>query len=98
MVKARVNIATQTVLDAQQMYVKRLRETLGQYAQIPYMQQRIDPRTRDKQINMMSPEDMLALAQRDPQAAEAAAKRAEELRQKAEQNPPPFSAPGGYEE
>lgn len=95
---ARVSKSTQTVLDARALYVKRLRETVQQYGNPPYMTQRIDPRTADKQAGMMTPEDMAALAQINPAMAEQQAQRAEELRTKAEQNPPPFSAPGQYEE
>jgi hypothetical protein len=77
--------------------VKRLRETVQQYGAIPYMKQRVDPRTADQQAAMTTPDDLAALAQTNPAQAEATAKRAEELRVQAEQNPPPFSAPGQYE-
>lgn len=94
----KVSPATQTVLDARALYVKRLRETVQQYGAIPYMKQRVDTRTADRQTAMMSPEDLMAMAQTNPAQAEATAKRAEELRIRAEQNPPPFSAPGAFEE
>lgn len=93
----KVSAATQTVLDARALYVKRLRETVQTYGAIPYMHQRVDTRTADRQTAMTTPEDLMAMAQTDPQRAEATAKRAEELRVRAEQNPPPFSAPGEFE-
>jgi hypothetical protein len=93
----KVSPATQTVLDARALYVKRLRETVQQYGAIPYMHQRVDPRTADMQAAMTTPESLAAMAQTNPAQAEAMAKRAEDLRIKAEQNPPPFSAPGQFE-
>lgn len=93
----KVSKVTQAVLDARALYVKRLRETVQTYGNPAYMTQRVDPRTADRQINTMTPEDMMALAQIDPVRAEQAAKRAEELRIRAEQDPPPFSAPGDFE-
>lgn len=93
----KVSTATQTVIDARALYVKRLRETVQQYGAIPYMHQRVDPRTADRQAAMMTPEALMAMAQTNPAQAEATAKRAEELRVRAEQNPPPFSAPGEFE-
>jgi len=93
----KVSLATQTVLDSRALYVKRLRETVQQYGQIPYMHQKVDTRTADRQAAMMTPEDLMAMAQTNPAQAEATARRAEELRVKAEQNPPPFSAPGNFE-
>ena len=93
----KVSPATQTVLDARALYVKRLRETVQQYGAIPYMQQRVDPRTADMQAAMTTPEDLMQMMQTNPQQAEAIAKGAEELRVRAEQNPPPFSAPGDWE-
>ena len=92
-----MSLATQTVLDARALYVKKLRETVQQYGAIPYMQQRVDTRTADRQTAMTTPEDLMQMMQTNPQQAEATAKRAEELRLRAEQNPPPFSAPGDYE-
>lgn len=93
----KVSPATQIVLDTRALYVKRLREVVKHYGAIPYMQQRVDTRTADRQTAMMTPEDLMAMAQTNPAQAEAIAKRAEELRVRAEQNPPPFSAPGEYE-
>src|SRR5437588_9160854 len=93
----KVSPATQTVLDARALYVKRLRETVQQYGAIPYMQQRVDPRTADRAIAMTTPEQMAQMAATNPAMAEQTAMRAETLRQRAEDNPPPFSAPGQYE-
>src|SRR5438876_1205213 len=92
------NPATQAVLDARALYVKRLNETVQTYGSPPYMQTRVDPRTADRQVAMTTPEELAQMAQTNPAMAEQVAKRAEELRQRAEQNPPPFSAPGQFEE
>lgn len=96
-VAAKVSRATQAVLDARALYVKRLRETVQTFGNPPYMTARVDPRTADRQISMMTPDDMVALMQQDPQRAQEVAKRAEELRVRAAENPPPFSAPGEFE-
>lgn len=93
----KVNKATQTVLDARTLYVKRLRETVQQYGNPPYMTQRVDPRTADMQTAMMTPDQMQAIAAQDPQKAQQLSQRAEVLRQRSEANPPPFSAPGQFE-
>src|SRR6267378_5453687 len=91
------NPATQAVLDARALYLKRLHETVQTYGSPPYMQARVDPRTADRQVSMTSPEDLAAMSQTNPAMAEQVAMRAEELRKRAQQNPPPFSAPGQYE-
>src|SRR2546430_9874291 len=93
----RVSKATQTVLDARALYVKRLHETIGEYGSPPYMQQRVDSRTADRNLAMTTPEQMAQMAMTNPAMAEQASARIEQLRQRAEANPPPFSAPGEYE-
>jgi hypothetical protein len=93
----KVSKATQTVLDARNLYVKRLRQTVADYGSPSYMTQKVDPRTADMQTAMLTPDQMAAIAQQDPQKAQQLAQRAEQLRQKSEANPPPFSAPGQYE-
>src|SRR6267378_3273055 len=91
------NPATQAVLDARALYLKRLHETVQTYGSPPYMQQRADARTVDRQVSMTTPEELTQMAQTNPAMAEQVAMRAEELRKRAEVNPPPFSAPGQYE-
>lgn len=93
----KTSLPTKVVLRARQMYVQRLQDAVKTYGSPPYMTAKVDPRTTDRQIGMMTTDDMAALAQNDPVRAEQVAKRAEQLRQRAEQNAPPFSAPGEFE-
>lgn len=93
----KVNRATQAVLDARRMYIERLQSVIKSEASPPYMTQRVDPRTADRQAAMTTPEDLAAMFQQNPAMAEATAKRIDDLRKRAEENPPPFSAPEQYE-
>ena len=57
--------ATQAVLDARALYVKRLNETVQTYGSPPYMQTRVDPRTSDRQVAMTTPEELAQLPTED---------------------------------
>lgn len=77
---AKVNQLTKVVLAARAAYPKNLDAILGTLTSpAPYMKQAIDQRTMDRQLRSMSPEDMAAVAQTDPNLAESYAKRIHEL-------------------
>ena len=95
--KPKVNRATQAVLDARALYVSRLNQVVKAEGSPPYMTQVIDPRTADRNAAMTTPEQLAAMFAQNPAMAEQTAQRADEVRQRAEKNPPPFSAPGEFE-
>ena len=92
--RSKLNVMTQTVLDARQMYVKNLKGVLADYAATPYMKKPVDPRTAERQLLATTPEQMAQLAQTDPKAAEQAAYRIHQLEQK---NPNPLPAADDYQ-
>ena len=84
-----VSQATAAVLMARARYPKILEAIVHKVnAPAPYMKEKIDYRARDKQLLMMGPDEMIALARTDPAAAEAAAARIAELEARAEPLPP----------
>src|SRR5687768_13060056 len=85
----RVSQITEAVLMARKKYPKVLEGVVAKLnSPAPYMKQKLDPRTADRRLSTMSPDDMIALARTDPAAAEAAAARLFELEQKAPPLPP----------
>ena len=94
MARSKLNIMTQTVLDARAMYVKNLRGVLNDYASTPYMKKPVSRETADRQLLAMTPDQMSQLSQTDPRAAEQAAYRISQLEQK---NPTPLPAQDDYQ-
>jgi len=84
----KVSRATQVVLDARKKYPEVLKGVVSHLGNPPYMKEKLDYRTRDKQLLQMTPDEMIALARTDPAAAEEAAQRIHELEQKAPPLPP----------
>lgn len=77
MAKPKYSPLTSVVLKSRQKYVDILDKiATSRYAEIPYMKQRVDPRTRDKQLVQMNPEQLL---QMDPTEAAQAATRLRQL-------------------
>lgn len=73
----KVSRATQIVLDARSKYPGVLEGVTAYLGgrDLPYMQQRLDPRTADKRLLQMDVNQMAELARTDPAAAEQAAQR-----------------------
>lgn len=92
--RPKVSLPTQVVLDARKKYPELLEGAAAYLGSIPYMKQRLDPRTIDSRLLQMTPEQMTQLAYTDPMAAEAAAKRISDLEAKA---PPDLPGSGEYE-
>jgi hypothetical protein len=73
----KVSKATQVVLTARAKYPEILQGAIAYLggSELPYMQERLDPRTADKRLMQMTTDQMAELARTDPAAAEQAAQR-----------------------
>ena len=89
--------ATRVVVMAQRMYPQYLKAVKSYLGPIPYGQQQVDPRTADKQLVRMAPEDLAQLAASDPIAGLTAQRRLETLQQRASEKTP-LPAPDSFEE
>lgn len=79
MTKQKVSRATAVVQMAQARYPELLGAARSYLGDIPYGKELVSPRTADKRLTQMSPDDMLALSMTNPVAAEQAAARIEVL-------------------
>ncbi len=84
-----VNPATDVVLRAQHMYPKALKSVVAYFGPVPYGKVQVDPRTADRRLLQMQPEQMAQLAATDPQAALAATARIKQLETRVSARPAP---------
>ena len=73
------------------MYPKSLSAVKAYMGEVPYGVEKVDPRTADKRLIQMTPQDIQTLALTNPVAAETAAQRLMQLDAKAAATP---SLPG----
>ena len=79
MSKRKVSPATEIVQRAQFLYPDRVASVKAYFGEIPYGKELVSPRTADKRLTQMTPEDLFALSMTNPIAAEQAAQRIESL-------------------
>jgi len=91
----KMSMPTDIVLGARARYLDTLQNALGKQAVVPYMQQAIDPKKYDAQVQSMSEQDMTQLSQTNPKAAQNAAKRIAQL--SAKPQPAPIPAQDDFE-
>lgn len=77
--RGRTNLLTSVVLGATERLARDVEIAGEAFARPGFMKREVDQRTLDRQLLAMSPEDMAALAVRDPQMADRYAKRINEL-------------------
>ncbi len=88
MTKSKMSPATEIVQRAQALYPDYLKSVKAYFGDTPYGKVVVDPRTADKRLTQMSPENLYALSLSDPVAAEQAAQRIEVLDARAAALPP----------
>lgn len=86
---AKTSLPTDIVIAARHKYPDRVNAVKSYFGEVPYLQERLDPRTADKRLQQMTPEQMMELARNDPAGAEEAAQRIATLEARQAAIPPP---------
>lgn len=88
MTKRKVSPATEIVQRAQILYPGNLASVKAYFGSTPYGKTEVSPRTADKRLTEMAPDQMYQLSIQDPVAAEQAAARIATLDARAAALPP----------
>jgi hypothetical protein len=86
--KPKTSLPTDIVLSARKKYPDRVQAVKSYMGDIPYLKERLDPRTADKRLLQMDPNTMAELARTDPVAAEESAQRIATLEARQAATPP----------
>lgn len=96
MPRQKVDMLTAAVLDARDMIVRRTGEMTKVYQPARFMTKRVTTRTMDKLLLGITPDQMMQIAQTDPDRANAYSERINLLEQRQESQVP-FPAQDAFE-